>query len=306
MTLPGIGMIRVHEDTRRLRRLVAKGRAKVLYATVSYRAGRWWVSIALDAADLHPAHHHRPRERGDSGGWVGIDRGLAVFAVAAAADGIETARIDTAPKPLTAGLVRQGLLARSLARKQKGSRNHREAAARLARHHHRVANIRRHFAHQVANKLVKTHDRLVIEDLHVSGMLGNRRLARAISDAGWSDFARLLAYKQAWRSGIVVTADRWYPSSKRCSSCGTINRGLSLADRVFVCACGFRADRDRNAATNLAQWPAVEQDFLRTPDPRAGGRVTKVRRREGADRHTAVGETGSVDAETDACAPVGA
>jgi putative transposase len=74
-----------------------------------------------------------------------------------------------------------------------------DATAKLARHHHHVANVRRHFLHQVSNKLVKTHDRLVIENLNVSGMLANHRLAQAISDAGWAEFARLLGYKQAWR-----------------------------------------------------------------------------------------------------------
>ncbi|MFD4433393.1 RNA-guided endonuclease InsQ/TnpB family protein [Nocardia sp. NPDC058497] len=300
VTLPGIGEVRVREDTRRLRRLITKERAKILYATVSYRARRWWISLALEAADLHPAHHHRPREHGDDTGWVGIDRGLTAFAVAATADGTEIARFDTAPKPLAAGLSRQRRLAKSVARKEKGSNNHRQAAARLARHHHRVANIRRHFAHQVANTLVKTHDRLVIEDLNVAGMLGNHSLARAISDCGWADFARLLAYKQAWRGGIITTADRWYPSTKRCSACGALNPGLTLADRVFGCGCGFHGDRDHNAAVNLANWPTTRHDFSRSPDPRAGGRVTNVRRREGTDRHLAgVGATGPVDAETD-------
>ncbi|WP_280400179.1 RNA-guided endonuclease InsQ/TnpB family protein [Nocardia carnea] len=306
VTLPGLGTLRVRDDTRRLRRMLAGKRAKVLYATVSLRAGRWWISIAVEAADLHPAHQHRPRGCG-AGGWVGIDRGLSTFLVAATADGAETVRIDRAPKPLAAGQARQRRLAKALSRKQKGSRNRTEAAARLARHHHRIAGIRRHFLHQATNTLVKTHDRLVIEDLHVAGMLRNRRLARAISDAGWADFARLLHYKQQWRSGTVVTADRWFPSSKRCSACGAVNAGLTLADRVFTCGCGYRADRDLNAAVNLAAWAEVRHgDVSGSPDLRAGGRVTNVRRREGADRHPAgAGATGPEDAETTAHSPVG-
>ncbi|MFD6400663.1 RNA-guided endonuclease InsQ/TnpB family protein [Nocardia sp. NPDC060249] len=303
VTLPGIGAVRVREDTRRLRRMLANGRAKILYATVTFRARRWWISLTTEASDLHPAHHHRPREHNDDGGWVGIDRGLTVFAVAATADGAEVARVATAPKPLATELAEQRRLAKSLSRKQKGSHNRRQAAARLGRHHHRVANIRRHFTHQIANSLVKTHDRIVVEDLNVVGMLGNHRLARAISDAGWSDFARLLTYKQAWCGGTVTIANRWYPSSKRCSACGTINPDSSLANRVFLCKCGFRADRDHNAAINLAKWPTIEQDFSRSPDPRAGGRVNNVRRRAGADRHLAgAGETIPIDAETDVCA----
>jgi putative transposase len=198
-------------------------------------------------------------------------------------------------------------LAKALSRKKKGSRNQREAAARLARHHHRVANVRRHFLHQVTNQLVKTHDRLVVEDLHVAGMLRNRRLARSIADAGWADFGRLLDYKQRWRSGTVVTADRWFPSSKRRAACGTLNPGLTLADRVFGCHCGYRADRDLNPAVNLAAWPALHRkDPSRSPDLRAGGRVTNARRREGADRHPrGAGATGPDDAGTKAHTPVG-
>lgn len=106
------------------------GRAKILYATVSCRARRWWISRTTEASDLHPAHHHQPRECGDSQSWVGIDRGLTVFAVAATADGAEIARVDTAPEQLATGLSRQRHLAKSLSRKQKGSNSCRRAAAR--------------------------------------------------------------------------------------------------------------------------------------------------------------------------------
>ncbi|MGW6332645.1 RNA-guided endonuclease TnpB family protein [Nocardia rhamnosiphila] len=307
VTLPGIGQLRVREDTRRLRRLLAAGRAKILSATVTERVGRWWVSVSVEAADLHPGQRHLVQVPDDSGGWVGIDRGLSAFLVAANSEGREVARVDNPPKPLARGLARQRRLAKALSRKEKGSRNRRKAAARLARHHHRVANVRRHFLHQVTNELVKTHDRLVVEDLHVAGMLRNRRLARAIADAGWADFGRLLDYKQRWRGGIVVTAARWFPSSKRCSACGTVHPTLTLTDRVFGCGCGYHADRDLNAAVNLATWPRLQQDDLpRSPDLRAGGRVTNARRREGADRHLmCAGATGPDDAGTEARIPVG-
>lgn len=116
-------------------------------------------------------------------------------------------------------------------------------------------------------------------------------MARAIADAGWADFARILRYKQVWRGREVVTADRWFPSSKRCSACHTINTGLVLADRVFVCECGFRADRDLNAAMNLATWPSTHRNVSRSPDLPARGRVANARRLEGTDRHPGVGET---------------
>jgi len=193
VTLPGIGQIGVHSDTRRLRRMLAKDRAKILFATISHDAGRWWVSLNVEAAELHPAHRHQACDPGNDGGWVGVDRGLSAFLVAAREDGTEVVRVIDAPKALAAGMRRQRRLAKSLSRKQKGSHNRRDVAAKLGRHHNHVANVRRHFLHQVSNALVKTHGRLVIENLNVSGMLANRRLARAISDAGWAEFARLLA-----------------------------------------------------------------------------------------------------------------
>jgi putative transposase len=228
-----------------------------------------------------------------------LDRGLSTFLVAATADGAEISRIADAPKPLAAGMKHQRWLAKSLSRKKKGSHNRKDAAARLGRHHQRVANVRRHFLHQVSGKLVKTHDRIVIENLNVQGMLRNHRLARAISDAGWSEFARMLTYKQEWRGGQIIEADRWYPSTRMCAQCGAVNADMTLADRVFTCGCGHTADRDTNAATNLARWGQAHHDSQRSPDPQAGGRATNVRRRDGADQHPRVGETGPKDAGTD-------
>jgi putative transposase len=281
--------------------MLAKGRAKILFATITYHGGRWWVSLNAEAAELHPAQRHPARGGADASGWVGVDRGLSAFLVAATADGEEMARITDAPKALARRLNRQRRLAKSLSRKKKGSVNRRDAAARLGRHHHHIANIRRHFLHKVSNALVKTHDRLVIEDLNVSGMLTNHRLAQAISDAGWAELGRLLSYKQAWRGGELVVADRWYPSSKLCPACGSVRSELTLADRVFTCECGHSADRDANAAVNLARWGQTHHNA--SPDPRTSkqrGRATNARRRDGADQHpTCAGGTSPVDAGTD-------
>jgi putative transposase len=106
VTLPGIGCIAVHDDTRRLRRMLTNGRAKILFATITTHAGRWWVSLNVEAADLHTAHHHRSRDPADDSGWVGVDRGLSAFVVAATVNGEELARITDAPKALTAGMNR--------------------------------------------------------------------------------------------------------------------------------------------------------------------------------------------------------
>jgi putative transposase len=131
-------------------------------------------------------------------------------------------------------------------------------------------------------------------------MLGNHRLAQAISDAGWGEFARMLRYKQAWRQGAVETAERWYPSSQLCSVCGAHRTDLTLADRVFTCPNGHSLDRDLNAAVNLAAWAQAQQGDPRSPDLQAGGRATNARRRDGAGQHpTDAGETNPKDAGTD-------
>ena len=132
-----------------------------------------------------------------------------------------------------------GRLAKSLSRKKKGSHHRKDATARLGRHHHRVANVRRHFLHQVSGELVTTHDRLVIDNLIVAGMLAHHRLPSAISDASWSEFARMLGYKQAWRHGQFIEADRWYPSARLCPQCGAVTNAMTLADRVFTCVAGI-------------------------------------------------------------------
>jgi putative transposase len=301
ITLPGIGPIGVHDDTRRLRRMLATGRAKICCASISHHGGRWRVALNVEAADLHLNQQHPRRAAKDAAvAWVGVDRGLSAFVVAASGDGTEVARIDDAPKALAAGMKHQRRLAKSLSRKK----NRRDAADRLGRHHHHhVANVRRHFLHQVSNELVKTHDQLVIENLNLTGMLRNHRLARAISDAGWSEFARLIKYKQAWRGGQLVEADRWYPSTRLCPQCGALNSDMTLADRMFTCGCGHWADRDTNAATNLACWGYQHETLETSPDPRTPkqrGRATNVRRRDGADQHpSCAGETSPDEAGTD-------
>ncbi|MEX3648926.1 RNA-guided endonuclease InsQ/TnpB family protein [Mycolicibacterium porcinum] len=301
VTLPGMGAVAVHDDTRRLRRMLGTGRAKILFATISCHGGRWWIALNVEAADLHSTHRHPTRHPDDAGGWVGVDRGLSAFLVAATIDGTEVARIEDAPKALAVGMKQQRRLSKSLSRKEKGSRHRKDAAARLGRHHHRVANVRRHFLHQVSGELVKTHDRIVIENLNVAGMLANHRLARAISDAGWAEFARMVRYKQAWRGGQLIEADRWYPSSQLCSLCGLRRTDLTLADRVFTCPNGHVIDRDGNAATNLARWGHTHQHETSTDPrtPKQRGRATNARRRDGAGQHPRVGETSPKDAGTD-------
>nr|WP_083407230.1 RNA-guided endonuclease TnpB family protein [Mycolicibacterium rutilum] len=151
VTLPRVGAIAVRDDTRRLRRMIATGRARILFATVSHRGGRWWVSLNVEAADLHPSQRHSPRGGDDAAGWVGVDRGLIAFAVAATADGTKIVHVDAPPRPLRSALTRQRRLSRNLSRAQKGSHRRKRAGTKLRRHHAHVANVRKHFLHQVCN-----------------------------------------------------------------------------------------------------------------------------------------------------------
>jgi len=185
VTLPGIGVVRVHDDTRRLRRMLTSGRARILFATISRRGGRWRISLNVQASDLHPARQHPARDSDDHRGWAGIDRGLHAPVVVATADGTQTMRVDAAPKAAKTAQPKTHRLAKAVSRKKKDSNNRKKSVARLARHHEQVRTRRQHFLHQVSNLLVKTHDRLVLEDLNVSGMLTNHHLAAAISDAAW-------------------------------------------------------------------------------------------------------------------------
>jgi putative transposase len=198
VVLPRIGTIRVHDDTRRLRRLLrpmehldpdtresrVAQRAWIMFATVSRHGSRWYVTLNLHAPDFHPERRHRPDVAEDRARFVGVDRGLAAFAVAAMADGTEVGRYRS-PKPLQQGMASLRRRSRAVARTQPGSRNRAMAIRRLSRQHARIANVRQTFLHAVSSQLIQTHDRLCLEDLAVANLLSNRYLAGAIADAAW-------------------------------------------------------------------------------------------------------------------------
>ena len=127
-----------------------------------------------------------------------------------------------------------------------------QAKSKLARLHARIANIRKDATHKATTKLTKTYARIGIEDLNVKGMAKNRRLARSIMDGGFFEFRRQLEYKARFYGAAITVADRWFPSSKTCSCCGSVKTELALSQRTYHCdACGHEADRDLNAARNL-------------------------------------------------------
>ncbi|MDG4766268.1 RNA-guided endonuclease TnpB family protein [Solwaraspora sp. WMMD406] len=137
---------------------------------------------------------------------------------------------------------------------QRASKRWERANRARGRTHHRVTNLRRDGIHKLTNRLTREYGTVVVEDLNVAGMVRNRSLARAVSDAGFGEIRRQFTYKTTWNGGRLVTADRWYPSSKTCSGCGAVKAKLPLRVRIYACeTCGMALDRDENAARNLAE-----------------------------------------------------
>ncbi|MDX3658791.1 RNA-guided endonuclease TnpB family protein [Streptomyces sp. ID05-26A] len=228
-------------------------------------AGRWFVSLLCKdpSATSMPA----------SDAVVGIDVGLDHLLVLSTGEKIGNPRHERHDRER---LVKAQ---RALCRKQKGSNNRAKARVKVARVHARITDRRTDFLHKVTTRLVRENQTLVIEDLAVSNMVGNRRLARAISDAGWRQFRQFLEYKAAWYGRDVVVVDRWFPSSKLCSACGTIAAAMPLHVRTWTCGCGAPHDRDVNAARNiLAAGLAVSVcgvDVRPQRNPPGGQSVTK-------------------------------
>ncbi len=230
--LPRIGWVRMREALRFA--------GKIMSATISRTADRWFVSLTVEMPDT-PL-----RPDAENQGAVGVDLGVLALAT------LSTGDIVPGPKPHKQLLRRLRRLSRSLSRKQKGSRNRRKARQRLARLHRRIADIRNDALHKLTTRLTSGFSVICIEDLNVRGMTRNRCLSRSVSDMGFGEFRRQLEYKAARRGGRVIIADRWYPSSKTCSRCGVVLEHLPLHVREWTCSsCGAHHNRDVNAAMNL-------------------------------------------------------
>ena len=157
------------------------------------------------------------------------------------------------PRALKSALTKLKRLQRVVSRRQKGSANRRKAVKQLAKAHFQVANLRKDTLHQATTFLTRTKSAIMLENLNVSGMMKNHHLAQAIADVGMYEFRRQLQYKGQWYGCEVFLADRFFPSTKRCSQCGN-EKAVSLAERVYCCEhCGQVMDRDLNAAINLEQ-----------------------------------------------------
>jgi putative transposase len=255
--LPNLGRIRLKERTVKLH-------GRPIAATITRRADRWFVSLTVERERVIPSSRRRLKPTD----IVGVDLGLAT--AAAIHDGTSAELVEPV-RALRKNLARLRRLDQQLARKQRGSRNREKARLRRARLHYRIACERSNALHQISSSLAKTKSVIVLEDLHVRGMQRNKHLALSISDAGFGELRRQLAYKSDWYGSQLLTANRFFPSSRLCSGCGCLNErvkgfaGLRL--RVFDCpACGLSLDRDLNSAINLRAYGLRELGIVPLPE----------------------------------------
>jgi putative transposase len=256
--IPHLGWVRMRESLRFA--------GKIMSATVSRVADRWYVSIAVDTQN----DSHLPQA--ENQGAAGVDLGVSALAT------ISTGEMILGPKPHKALLARLRRCSRSLSRKVKGSANRKKAKIKLSRLHARIANIRSDALHQLTTDLTRRFHTVGIEDLNVRGMVRNRHLARSIADMGFFEFRRQLEYKAAMRGGQVVVADRFFASSKTCSTCGHKLESLPLAVRGWTCPqCGAHHDRDVNAAINLRNMAVSSTVSACGEEGSGSGRKTRVK-----------------------------
>jgi putative transposase len=221
LTLPVIGTVRVHENTRRLERLIRSDRARVLAISVRRNGTRLDASVRVLIQRPQQPRVALPNSR------VGVDVGVRRLATIAAADLHVIEQVDN-PRPLEGALKALRHASRARSRCTKGSRRYRERTTEMSRLHRRVNDVRTHYLHCLTTRLAKTHGRIVVEGLDAAGMLrqkglpGARARRRGLSDAALGTPRRHLAYKTGWYGSALVVADRWFPSSKTCHTCGHV------------------------------------------------------------------------------------
>ena len=235
--LPKIGWIRMREEP--------QWTGEITKVVVSKHNGKWYASITVRRLESNN-YKHQPLLFDDSKQPIGIDVGINTLATCSNGDTYDN------PRPLKRYERKLARANRRLSRRQKGSQNWYKAKAMLSGVHARISNIREDAHHQASTKIVRKASAIGIERLNISGLLKNRKVAKALSDSALSRFLTMLKYK-AERRGIPITeADRFFASSKMCSHCGHKKADLTLSDRQYHCSeCGISIDRDLNAAINL-------------------------------------------------------
>jgi putative transposase len=229
--LPSIGWVRLSEPL---------PVTAVHNCVISRQADRWFIAIKYEV-ELPSVSTNRPT--------IGVDIGIKELAVCS--DG----KVFKNPKAYRRLSKRLKRSQRRVSKKVKGSKNRAKAVKKLAKIHAKVSNIRKDAIHKLTHHLAKNHSVVKIEDLHVKAFLKNHKLAGAIADCGMYEFKRQLEYKTEKFSSKLILVDKFFPSSQICSNCGNHRHKMPLKNRVYVCSdCGFKADRDLNAARNIDRW----------------------------------------------------
>jgi putative transposase len=282
--IPKVGVVRIHENARRLHRLIVAGRARVLAMTVRRRGDR--ILVSLRVAVIRPQRHHKPTLPGSR---VGVDVGVRCLATVANADGEILARVDN-PAPLAQALGELRRLCRQRSRRSAGSSRYRETNHKISVLHARIGNIRRHHISVLTTSLAKTHGEIVVEGLDAAGMLhqkglpGARARRRRLADAALGEPRRQLRYKCGWYGSELIEADRWFASSKTCHRCDHV-QPIGWAEHWTCDHCGVTHQHDDNAAINLARWhpPAGDLGSVGAPVKQRAEHKTRPRRAAGED-----------------------
>ena len=247
LKIPNLGLVKMLEKLRFA--------GKINNVVISQKANKFFASFSMEITKAEYKRTHKETKRERLG--VGIDLGITNFAT------LSNGLVIKAPKPLdklTRLIVkRQRQLSKKQHSKTKGDKTKKsnkyvKASNKLAKLHTRVANIRLDFIHKLTSHLVRNYESIGLETLEVTNMMKNHKLAKSLNDVSLSKFNEILEYKARYNGVSITRADRFYPSSKTCSNCGSIKSKLSLSQRVYVCdECGYKIDRDLNASINLAK-----------------------------------------------------
>ena len=269
--LPLVGNIRLREKLRHV--------GKIMGAVVSRIADRWFISVQVDVGEVN--------KKRTANGLVGVDLGIKNAVTLSSGEQFE------APKPLKKALCKLKRCQRKYSRQVKRSNNQKKTQHKIAKVHARIGYVRGDFWNKITTKICRENQAVAVEDLNIRGMVKNRKLSRALADVSIGSFKPMLEYKAKLYGTQVFVADRFFPSSKKCSTCGVVKESLLLSERVFHCdRCGFECDRDVNAAINLKKLiPTACGEFKPVKDERlvkaigAAGTTTLVRRQQDVHTH---------------------